>query len=123
MISFVSALQIFGTVTPPPGVIEFNTQAGGPDSIGIVIFVSNLIKVIAIVAGIFGLFNIISAGYILLNSGGNPKETEKAMLSLNYSLLGLIIIVASFTLTSLASYLVFGDASFILNPRLPTAIP
>lgn len=123
MISFISALQIFGTVTPPPGVIAFNNQAGGPESIGLIIFVSNLIKVITIIAGLFGLFNIIGAGYTYLNSAGNTKATEQAMQQLTYSLLGLILIVGSFTITSIISFLIFGDATFILNPVIPTALP
>lgn len=112
---------IFGEVGAPPGVKEFNIQAqktGG--DIGIIIFASNIIKLTFIGAGIFALFNIISAGYIFLNSGGNAKETEKAVQSLNYSLLGLALIVGSFAITSLVSFLLFGDASFILNPQIPS---
>lgn len=121
----LTLFQIFGSVTPPPGVAQFNAQAsaGGGSGIGIVIFVSNLIKVVFIIAGLFGLFNIISAGYIFLNSQGNAKELEKATSSLTYSLLGLAVMVGAFTITSIISFLLFGDASFILNPVLPTAGP
>lgn len=113
--------QIFGTVDEPPGIVEFN--ASTPSGIGIVIFVSNIIKLIMIIAGLFGLFNIISAGFTYLSSAGNAKATEQAMSQLNYSLIGLILIVTSFTITSIISYLLFGDASYILNPRLPSVLP
>ncbi|MEP7167332.1 MAG: hypothetical protein ABI758_05105 [Candidatus Woesebacteria bacterium] len=123
MIIILPVLQIFGTVSPPPGVAIFNAQAGGPDGIGIVIFASNLIKVITIIAGLFGLFNIIGAGYTYLNSAGNAKATEQAMQQLSYSLIGLILIVGSFAITAIISFLLFGDATFILNPVIPTAVP
>lgn len=118
----VSALvfQIFGAVEAPPGVELFN---GPENDIGVVPFFSNLIKVFLIIAGLFGMFNIIAAGYTYLSSAGNAKATETAMNQLTYSLIGLILVVGSFTITSIISYLLFGDASFILNPRLPTAIP
>ena len=113
------ALQLFGTVAPPPGVEKFGSLESG----GLVLFVSNLIKVITIIAGLFGLFNIIGAGYTYLNSAGNAKATEQAMQQLTYSLLGLILIVGSFTITAIISFLLFGDATFILNPKIPTAGP
>jgi hypothetical protein len=41
------------------------------------------------------------------------------------SLIGLIIIVSAFTITAIASFILFGDAGFILNPKLvgPTGVP
>jgi hypothetical protein len=110
--------DIFGTVTTPPGVDKFPTGPGG-----LVVFISNIIKLITVVAGIYGLFNIISAGYTYLSSGGNAKATEQAMNQLNYSLIGLMIIVGSFTITALISLLLFGDATYILNPKIPTITP
>ncbi len=117
------ASPIFGIVTPPPGVAEFNKLAPPVGTtgqgIGIVIFFSNLIKISFVIAGIIALINIILAGYTLLSSGGNPKEVEKATNSLLYSLLGLALMVGAFTIISIVSFLLFGDASFILNPKIP----
>lgn len=109
--------NLMGTVDVPPGVKEF---AAGPA--GLIVFISNMIKLISVIAGLFGLFNIISAGYTYLSSGGNAKATEGAMNQLTYSLIGLMIIVGAFTITALISLLLFGDATYILNPRIPTAI-
>lgn len=110
--------DIFGQVNTPPGVDKF---AAGPA--GLIQLISNIIKLITIIAGLFGLFNIISAGYTYLSSGGNAKATETAMNQLSYSLIGLMIIVGSFTLTALVSLLLFGDPLYILNPRIPTVMP
>jgi hypothetical protein len=114
-------LQIFGKVDAPPGVVDFNAKAGA-SGIGLILFVSNIIKVMFIIAGLFALFNIIFAGYTYLSSSGDPKSTEKATSSLTYSLLGLAIMVGAFTIISIVSFLLFGDASYILNPVLPTAV-
>lgn len=107
--------DIFGQVNVPPGVDQFTAGPGG-----LVQFISNLIKLVTVIAGVYGLFNIISAGYTYLSSGGNAKATEQAMNQLTYSLIGLMIIVGSFTITALISLLLFGDAFYILNPKIPT---
>lgn len=108
---------IFGTVSPPPGVSNF----GGTCGSGLIVFISNMIKVVVLIAGLFGTFNIISAGYLYLSSNGNAKVVEEAGQKLLMSFIGLAIIVGSFAITSIVSYLLFGDASFILNPDIPTA--
>ncbi len=116
MFALISACtDIFGCVTPPPGVVQFGE---GPS--GLLLFISNMIKLITLIAGLFGLFNIVSAGYMYLSSSGDPKAVQGATQRLVYSGIGLVVIVASFTITSIASYLIFGDANYILNPSLPT---
>jgi hypothetical protein len=116
MLSLI-VLQIFGTVNTPPEIAAFG---GGTNGGGLIIFMSNMIKLISVIAGLYGLFNIISAGYTYLSSGGNAKATEQAMGQLTYSLIGLMIIVGAFTITALISLLLFGDATYILNPNIPT---
>ncbi len=122
MWSFVTfaVFQIMGTVEPPPGVNLFPSPEATGSGQGLIVFISNLIKLVTVIAGLFGLFNIISAGYSYLSSGGNAKATEEAMNKLTYSLIGLMIIVGSFTITALISLLLFGDATYILNPDIPT---
>ncbi len=117
MLSFM-VFQIFGSVTTPPGVDKFT-----PGPAGLLVFISNIIKLVTVVAGLFGLFNIISAGYTYLSSGGNAKATEQAMNQMTYSLIGLVIIAGAFLITALVSLLLFGDSMFILRPTIPTALP
>ncbi len=112
-----AANEIFGKVDVPAPIAAFG---GGTAGGGLIIFISNLIKVVTIIAGIFGLFNIIGAGYTYLASSGNPKATEQAMNQLFMSLIGLIIIVGSFTITAIVSLLLFGRADYILNPSIPS---
>jgi hypothetical protein len=110
--------NIFGKITPPPAIEKFNNMTGSGSGIGLIPFVNSLIKIITVVAGLWGVFNIISAGYTYLQSNGNPKAAEEAGNKLIMSLVGLIIIVASFMITAIASYLLFGDATYILNPKI-----
>ncbi len=116
---------VFGGVTPPPGIDKFNKLGlakGAVDSVGeglgLVIFVSNMIKVIVIVAGLFGVINIISAGFTFLGSAGSPKAIEEANQKLLHSLIGLMVIVGSFAIAAIVSVILFGDAGFILNPTI-----
>lgn len=117
---------IFGDVTPPPGVNKFNDLAkvGGivdpsGNGLGLILFVSNMIKVVVIIAGLFGVINIISAGFTFLGSAGSPKAIEEANQKLLYSLLGLMVIVGSFAIAAIVSVILFGDPGFILNPTIP----
>lgn len=111
--------EIFGKVEVPAPIAAFGGgEAGG----GLIIFISNMVKVISVVAGLFAFFNIIGAGYTYLSSSGNPKATEQAMNQLFMSLIGMIIIVGSFTITAIVSLLLFGRADYILNPSIPSAV-
>jgi hypothetical protein len=123
MIVFVAQLLaqvpqcgIWGCVSPPPGVADFNQQAGG--EIGLVIFASNIIRLIMVIAGIWSLFNLIFAGFKYITAANDVKAVETAWQSIYMSLIGLIIIVSSFTITAIVSYLLFGDPTFVLNPTL-----
>lgn len=115
---------IFGSVSPPPGVAQYNDLVGGvvggPDGerIGLFIFVSRAIQVFTIVAGLIVFFNFIIAGFTYISSEGNPKAHEEVKNRLTYSVIGLIIIVCAYTIIALLSLLIFGDASFILNPQI-----
>jgi len=110
----------FGVIKPPPGVAEFNTQAEG--GIGIIIFFSNLIKLIAVVAGLWTMLNFILAGFTYITSADNPSAIEKIGSKLTLSVVGLGIIVASYTIAAIIGLLLFGDATFIINPQIPTPI-
>lgn len=110
-----SVLLVVGNINPPPGV---NKYAAGIS--GIVPFLNNIIKFLIVIAGIYVLFNIILAGFQFINAGGDPKNVEKAWNKIWQSVLGLIIVAGSFVLAAIFGYLVFGDATAILNPKIYT---
>ncbi len=61
---------------------------------------NNAINLIYVAGGITAVVTIIIAGYLYVISGGNPSEVEKAKNAILYSIIGLIIIGAAFTLTN-----------------------
>ncbi len=107
---------ILGTIEPPEGVKQYNEQAGG--QVGLVLFASNIIRVITIGAGVWVMFNFIMAGFKFVMSFGNVKAYDEVRDSVLWSLVGLVIIAISYTLAAIVGLLFFGDAMFILNPKL-----
>ncbi len=116
--------SVFGQIEAPAGVAELNAQAGAASSnIGLLIFVSNIIKLISVVAGVWVLFNFITAGFTYITGSGDSSAYAKIGEKLALSATGLLLIVASYTIAGIIGLLVFGDATYIINPQIPTAIP
>lgn len=113
--------EIFGNIQAPPGVAEINAQAGD-SGIGIIIFFSNLIKLIAIVAGLWTMLNFILAGFTYVTSSGDSGAIDKIGTKLTLSVVGLGLIVASYTIAAVIGLIFFADASFIINPQIPSPI-
>ncbi len=85
---------------------------------GLTVFLTNILRLVFVVAGLFAFFNLILAGFQFMSAGGDSKAIEKAMSKIWQSLIGLILVVGSFALAALFGYLLFGDAGFILNPKI-----
>ncbi len=107
----------FGTINPPPGVDKYNQEA----EIGIIIFISNMIRLATIVAGIWTLINFVLAGWIYLTNSDDADAGSKVSQKMINTVIGLVIVVLAYSIAGLVGLLVFGDASFILNPELTTA--
>jgi hydrogenase-4 membrane subunit HyfE len=108
-----SLSKFIGPISPPPGSANYGVE-------GIVPFLNNIIKLLITVAGIYVLFNLIIAGFQFINAGGDPKNVEKAWNKIWQSLIGLLIIAGSFVLAAIFGYLIFGDATAILSPKIYT---
>ncbi len=109
--------NVFGNITAPGPIAQGYGDLAGPGG-GLIGFASNLIKLIMILAGIWSFFNIILAGFAYITNQGNPEAIAKANSQIYLSLLGLVIIVASFILAAIAGWILFGDASAILSPKI-----
>lgn len=64
----------------------------------------NVINAALLFSGVVALFFIIYAGIKLTLSQGDPKQVEGARHTLTYAILGLILILLSFTIINLISY-------------------
>lgn len=105
--------QIVGTVTNPlPGA--YQTIQGG----GLILFLTNILRLIFVVAGIWAFLNFIIAGFQYMNAGGDSKALVAAWARIWQSLVGMIIIVGSFALAALIGQVFFGSATAILSPTL-----
>lgn len=85
---------------------------------GIVLFFSNILRLVFLAAGIYAFLNFIVAGFQYMSAGGDSKVLTQAWNRIWQSLMGLVIIVGSFALAALFGYLIFGDASAILSPKV-----
>ena len=109
-------LQIFGEISPPPGVSRWSV--GGGKVPGLIPFLNGLIRLLIVGGGIFALLNIILAGYGFLGAGDDPKKIEAATKKIWQSLLGLLIMVSSFILVAIFGWLLFGNPMAILIPQI-----
>ncbi|MDP3955108.1 MAG: hypothetical protein Q8Q15_01965 [bacterium] len=110
--------KIFGSVTPPPGVLQWITSNPGGAIPGLVPFLNAGLKLLITFAGLYVLLNLILAGYGFMSAGGDPKGVEKAWAKIWQSLVGLLIVAASFLLAAIFGWLLFKDTGAILNPKI-----
>jgi len=107
--------SFFGKASPPPGIDQY--EAGSVT--GITLLLSNILKLTIYGAGLFTLINLIVSGIQYIGSAGNPELLKQASSRIWISLLGLLIIAASFILAALIGIIFFKDAMFIIQPALP----
>jgi len=116
MINVFAASDIVGTVESPlPPAYQGITEAQGG---GLLLFVTNIIRLLFVVAGLYAFINLILAGFQYMGAGGDTKQLSAAWGKIWGSLLGLILVASSFALAALFGYLLFGDAGFILSPKI-----
>jgi hypothetical protein len=101
-----------GTINPPLSNSYFDVSN---NNAGFFLLISNILKFLGAIAGIYFVFQLIISGYLYLSSNGDPKKTEQAWAKIWQSLLGLIIISGAVLLSSLIGKLVGID---ILNPEI-----
>lgn len=124
MVSNLKNLLAQGPTRNPIGKIEISNfpfptinQATG-ELTGLIAFGNTLLRLLFIAGGVWGLLNIVLAGFGFLSAGGDPKNITKAWSKMWQSLIGLMIIVSSFALAAIVGIVVFKDPSAILVPKL-----
>lgn len=101
----------FGTVNPPPGVTDI--QSGGLGA-----FISTLLKLLIVLAGVYAVFNFVLAGYAFMSAGDDPKKVQGAWQKIWQTIIGLIFAAGAFVIAELVSQLIFKGQYSILNPKI-----
>lgn len=108
--------DIFGQVNPPAAIGGFETVENG----GIGQLLNLILRVMVVGGGVYALFNFILAGYMFFSAADDPKKAEGAWSKIYQTAIGLLFIAGSLLLAAIFGWLIFGSASFIINPQLPT---
>lgn len=109
-----ASTPFFGNISPPPGVTNYGDVTNG----GLIKFANNLLKLLIVGGGLFTFINIILAGLGFISAGGDPKKIEQSINKIWQSILGLVIMAGSFVIAALLGWVLFQDATAILNPRI-----
>lgn len=109
-------LAIFGEIKNP--YVDPYAVGIGEGTFGLLAFMNNLLKLVVVIAGLFAFFNLIIGGYQFMTAMGDPKGITAAWNKIWQSLIGLLIVAGSFVLAAIFGWLLFGDASAILQPKI-----
>ena len=104
-------------LNPIIGSIDNPTKYGVGTNNGEGLFrlLNNLFQLAGLIAGLFVIFQIISAGYMYLSASGDPKKFEQAWNKIWQALLGLVVVAAAFTVAAVVGKITGIDP---LNPTL-----
>lgn len=110
--------NVFGTIEAPEavqryGVIGDPNSPGGPTA-----FISNVVILITIIAGIWALINILLAGFTLVTSDGDSKKISEMSSKITNTFLGLLVMVAAPLIAAIFGLFLFGQADYFLNPQI-----
>ena len=112
LIQQVFAEEIVGTINAPGGVPQVVGDTGG--------FISGIVRFIIVIAGLFAFWNFLTGGLEYITSGGDKAKLTNAQQKILMSIVGLVIIAASFLITALIGLLLYNNPRAILNPQLTT---
>lgn len=110
----VFAQDVVGTIENP--LAQTAPSYSGLGGIGL--FITNILRIFFVAAGIYALLNFLTAGFQFMTAGGDSKAIDKAWSKIWQSLMGLVLIVGSFAIAAIFGQLVFGRADFMLNPQI-----
>jgi len=105
----------FGTIKAPNTAFSGKTAGAAIGSL-----IQLVIWVLIIGAGIYALINLVLAGYDFMSAGDDAKKVAGAWAKIWQTILGLTVAAGAFVLAAIFGQLLFGSASFILNPIIPS---
>jgi ethanolamine utilization microcompartment shell protein EutL len=110
-------MATFGTIDNPFSKVSTSgALQGSANGSGLIIIGNNILKLMIVMAGVYAFVNIIIAGYAFL-SANDSKEVAKAWSKIWQSMMGLAFVAGSFILAAIFGYVIFGDATALLQPK------
>jgi hypothetical protein len=109
---------IFGGKIKSPFSQFTGTSAYRSVETGLPLFISNIVRLLTIAAGLFALVNILLAAIDFMHAGGDAQKITNAWNKIWRSLVGLAIAASAILLVSLVSWLLFGNTKAILQPTI-----
>jgi uncharacterized membrane protein len=108
---------VFGDVKIiPEGVDLINQDAGG--NIGIILFISNMIKLFTMLGGLFVIINIVLAAFLYITKGDSSDSHDKVRNRFTMSVIGILLMIAAYSIAGLVGLIFYRDPTFILSPKI-----
>ena len=112
-----------GTIDTPPGVDKQIAASNlATDEIAIFFFLSSLIKIANVIAGLWVAFNIVFAAFNYLSGQGSADAHKKVRDKITMSFVGLFLLAIAYMAVAVISLLLFGDAGHVLKPDIVTPL-
>lgn len=112
---YAAGVDIVGPISVPGGV---------PSEVGKTAdFISAIIRLLMITGGIFSFWQFLSGGFQFISSGGDKGKIAEAQQKIQMSIIGLVVMTASFILIGIVSLVLFGNFTHIINPVLTPVTP
>ncbi len=89
-----SAQGVIGSIPNP--LTKYPSTQGQ----GLFNFLSNVLKLVGTIAGLYMIIQLIMAGYGYISANGDPKKTALAWMKIWQSILGMVIIASAFVIAS-----------------------
>lgn len=113
----MNSLAQIGNINNPFNLFTTNPNLTNADT-GLVFLLTAAFRAMIVLAGLYSLLNFVLAGYQFIQAGGDSKNITKAWERIWQSVLGLVLVGGAVVLGAIISWLVFGDATLIINPRI-----
>lgn len=115
----IQLFSIIGDIPQPSHLAGYGGVAPGIGSGGgggLIGLASNLVRLLIVVGGLWAFINLLMAGLLYIIYGDNAQELAKVHSKIYMSLIGLIVMVSSFVIAGIVSWILYGNFTTILSP-------
>jgi len=109
---------IVGSINVPKGVDLINKQTGIEGGIGIILFISNMIKLFTMIGGVWIIINISLAAFTYITGGGKADSSTKVNSYVSMSVIGLLLMISAYAVAGIIGLVFYDNAGFILKPTI-----